>query len=176
MEKNRKGELLKQIELLRQKLEHYESQAFFGFLSSSSKTYYLQKRSVEEYIKFIYYTTLQTKQINTGGKASEEGYKKFIKEELKITKSGEKVTIGNPIFKTMNMEELAFVLGWLRRLAPEKDKKQSSNNRTDNRRNKNGNYISSRNNDYHKNKKESKTYSGEEWHGNNVFEDFFGKK
>lgn len=125
MDKQRKKELLKLVKQLEDKLKHYEGRSFVSFLANSSKTYYLQQRPAEEYMELLFFRKAQAKQILGSGNAGAEGYKKFIEEELRLTKAVNKVIIGNHEFAKMNIEEIAYVFGWLRRVTVEDDDKKS---------------------------------------------------
>ena len=136
MNKERKIQLLSLTEELRKKLERYETQSFLSFLSTSSKTYFLKAKASEEYFRLLFFTGQQTRQALNGGKAMEESYKRFIKEELQITRSGELIRVGNPRFSQLQMEELAYLFGWLRRLFTEKEQNKGQNNEWNKERNK----------------------------------------
>ncbi len=160
MDKNRKIELLNIVESTKKKLEHYESQSFIGFLASSSKTFYLSGKSKEEYTKLLYFSIKQAEQVINGGKAGNEGYKRFIEQELRIVKSGEKIEMCNKDFSKMNMEEFAYIFGWLRRTVTQEN---IGNSKFQDKRKQNHHYA-------------KKTYSGESWTGgNNVFDKIFKK-
>lgn len=167
MEKNRITELLNIVETTKKKLENYDSQTFVGFLANSSKTYYLSGKSREEYIRLLYFSTKQVKQVINGGKAGNEGYTRFIERELRISKVGERISVEDERFAKMNMEELAYVFGWLRRTVA--DTTKSSNK-------KQGNYNQNSYQKKYQSNNKAKTYSGEQWGGgNSAFDKIFKK-
>ncbi len=179
MEKQRKEELLKIVAKFEKKLEEYASTSFIGFLATSSKTYYLEKRPVEEYFRFMFYSGIQAKQYLGAGNAGTESYKKFLKEELKLTKRNETIIVNSTQFASMNMEEIAYVFGWLRRVVVDQDKKSNPNKNKgtswNNTRSRNENYSNSNKLKDKRNRQNQNTRSivyesKEEVHGNDIFD------
>lgn len=143
MEIERKKQLLKYCESLMTDIKEYDSLSFFGFLESTSKHYARQKKSLTEYHQMMYCAMSQGSQIIGGNNAALNSYKKFIQRQLKFSKQGQAIKIGDPLFKQLSLDEIAYIFGWLRRLSSSNKQNKNSvkpRERQENRYNKN--YIS----------------------------------
>ncbi|WP_054740998.1 hypothetical protein [Cellulosilyticum ruminicola] len=138
MEIERKKQLLKYCESLMKDLKEYDSLSFFGFLANTAKHYASQKKPLNEYHQMMYLAMLQGSNVIGENKAT---YKKFIKEQLKCSKQGQVIKIGDKVFNGLTMDEIAYIFGWLRRLSSNK-KDENGLKQSNKKESYNKNYVS----------------------------------
>ena len=116
MDTERKKELLRYCKALIVEIKQYDSTSFIGFLANTSRYYANQNKHIEEYYQLIYQAMNSKSQVIGGDGAATRSYKKFLKEQLKLSISGRVIDIGDTEFKRLTLDEVAYVFGWLGRL------------------------------------------------------------
>ncbi|MFO7295225.1 MAG: hypothetical protein C0P72_004300 [Clostridia bacterium] len=92
-----------------------------------------EDQKLQSFYKMLYDVRDSNLEVIGGGKSLKKAYNGFIDGFLKISKKSPlKYEIGNEEFRELNLEELYYVFGWVRRLVKAREYEMRSNSKNRN--------------------------------------------